>query len=158
MIGSETFIIVALRWSDSRASSSAASSMVRLKKARRAATFMTAASTTSPASSGTLALRTVTAPPASTNSMRASHGCSRVTERSLPKKSFSCMWATRVFDPDAGHAFIIRCGCFCANRFTAAAGRRSEFPSRRTGFTADPSTAAYRACTARSSSPAGSSG
>ena len=142
MMGSDTFIIVALRWSDSRAPSSRASSMVRLKKARRAAAFMTAASTTSPASSATRSLRTVAAPSASTNSMRTSHGRSTVTERSLPKKSPSRMWATRVFDPEAGHGFIMRCGCFCANRFTAAAGRRSELPSRRTGFTADPRTAA----------------
>ena len=142
MMGSETFIMVALRCSDSRAPSARAASMVRAKKARRAATFMTAASTTSPASRGTRSFRTLTAPPASTNSMLTSHGRSTVTERSLPKKSPSRMWATRVFDPSAGHGFIMRCGCFCANRFTAAAGRRSELPSRRTGFTADPRTAA----------------
>ena len=141
MMGSETFIIVALRCSDRRAPLAPASSMVRRKKARRAAALMTAASTTSPASMGTFSFRTATAPPASTNSMRTSHGSSTVRERSLPKKSPSCMWATRVFDPDAGHGFIMRCGCRCAKRFTAAAGRRSEFPSRRTGFTADPSTA-----------------
>ena len=84
----------------------------------------------------------VTAPSPATNSMRTSHAAPTVTERSLLKKSFASMCATRVLDPDSGHGFIIRCGCFWANRFTEAAGRRSEFPSRSTGFTADPSTAA----------------
>ena len=52
--------------------------------------------------------------------------------------------ATRAFDPDSGQGFIIRCGFFCAKRLTAAAGRRSELPSRKTGLTAEPSTLAKR--------------
>ena len=52
----------------------------------------------------------------------------------------------------------IECGCFLAYCFTGAATRRSELPSRSTGFTALPSTFAYRALTARSSSLLGSSG
>ena len=65
---------------------------------------------------------------------------------------------------DAGHrtglgqSFIILWGCFWANFFTDTAGRRSELPSRSTGFTAEPSTTAKRACRARSSSLDGSSG
>jgi RNA polymerase sigma factor (sigma-70 family) len=54
------------------------------------------------------------------------------------------MCATRVTEPDSGHGFIIRWGFFCANRFTDAAARRSEFPSRSTGFTAVLKTLSYR--------------
>ena len=80
-----------------------------------------------------------------------------VTDFSLPKKSLSLMWATRVTEPDFGQGFIL-CGCFRANAFTDPAARRSELPSRNTGFTAEPRTPANRACTARSSSVEGASG
>ncbi len=68
------------------------------------------------------------------------------------------MWATRVTEPDFGQFFIILCGCFCANTFTDLEARRSELPSRNTGFTAEPKTTAKRACSARSSSVDGCSG
>ena len=51
------------------------------------------------------------------------------------------MWATRACSR-LGHAFIIRWGCFWAKDFTDTAARRSELPSRSTGFTAEPRTAA----------------
>ena len=68
------------------------------------------------------------------------------------------MCATRDFEPAFGHGFIIRCGFFCANFLTEAAARRSELPSRSTGFTAEPSTLAKRSCSAFSASFFGSSG
>ena len=142
MMGSDTFIMVALRCSDSSVPSARASSMVRAKNARRAATFITAVSITSPASRGTDGFKTVTVPSPPANSIRTSQAAPTVTDRSLPKKSPPSMCATRAFDPDSGQACIMRCGCFWAKRFTEAAGRRSELPSRSTGFTAEPSTPA----------------
>ena len=68
------------------------------------------------------------------------------------------MWDTRAFEPDSGQGLIILWGFLRANRFTAAAGRRSELPSRRTGFTAEPRHFANRARSAFSSSVRGSSG
>src|ERR1700722_10118025 len=105
-------------------------------------------------------------PPESTNSMRTLVAAPTVVDFSLPKKSLSLMWATRVMelegDPDIelcrGQFFIILCGCFCANAFTDFEARRSELPSRNTGFTAEPRTTAKRACSARSSSVDGCSG
>ena len=52
----------------------------------------------------------------------------------------------------------IECGCFFAYCLTDAATRRSELPSRSTGFTALPSTLAYRALMSFSASVRGSSG
>ena len=66
------------------------------------------------------------------------------------------MWATWLLE-SADHA-PIECGFFWANAFTGAATRRSELPSRNTGFTALPSTFAYRARTSFSASVCGSSG
>ena len=102
--------------------------------------------------------RTSASPPAGTNSMLAVVGAERVIDRSLPKKSSPCMWATLALDPDSGQGFIIRWGCFCAKAFTDFAARRSELPSRRTGLTAEPSTAPKRRWRSHSSSVLGSSG
>ena len=119
---------------------------------------MTAVSMTSPARSPTSCLSTVVVPSAATNSIRTLVAASIVAERSLPKKSLSCICATRVAEPSAGQSRIMRCGFFCANRLTDVAARRSELPSRSTGFTAEPSTLAKRVLSARSSSFVGSSG
>ena len=48
------------------------------------------------------------------------------------------MWATCDFE-SADHAPSL-CGCFFENAFTESGDRRSELPSRSTGFTALPST------------------
>ena len=80
------------------------------------------------------------------------------------------MPATRVFDsavhgialtllPAASYFDIgIGCGFFCANFLTGPATRRSEFPSRSTGFTAEPRILPYRSLIAFSASSAGSTG
>src|SRR5579871_4598605 len=123
---------------------------------------MTAQSIISPLVSGILCFRTFAAPAESTNSMRTSVAELTVTDFSLPKKSLLLMWATRVTEPgpsgpDLGQGFIF-VGCFRANAFTDQGARRSELPSRNTGFTAEPRTPAYRTCTARCSSVEGASG
>ena len=59
MIGSETFIIVALRWSENSTSSALARAICSVRKRRSAATSMKVASTTSPASTFTSSLSTV---------------------------------------------------------------------------------------------------
>ena len=55
---------------------------------------------------------------------------------SLDRKSSAVMWATLVFE--SGDHAPIECGCFRAYAFTDAGARRSELPSRSTGFTALP--------------------
>ena len=83
MMGSETFIMVHLRCSESSASSAFAAPICSAKNARSAATFITAASRTSPSSSGTRSFSTVVAPAPSVNSIRASPAFSTVTDFSL---------------------------------------------------------------------------
>ena len=65
------------------------------------------------------------------------------------------MWLTWLLE-SLLHA-PIECGCACAYAFTGPATRRSLLPSRSTGFTAEPSTLAYFAFVAFSSSLCGSS-
>ena len=60
MIGSETFIIVAFRWSENSTPWSRASAICSARNVRSAATSMTVESTTSPASTGSESLSTVT--------------------------------------------------------------------------------------------------
>ncbi len=67
---------------------------------------------TSPASSDSLSLRTLTVPSAATNSSRTWVAVSTVVDFSLSKKSLPAMWATRAFEPLAGHCCIILWGCF----------------------------------------------
>ena len=66
MIGSETFIIVALRWTENSTPSASARAICASRNVRSAATRITVASTTSPASTGTGARSAVTAPSAAT--------------------------------------------------------------------------------------------
>jgi hypothetical protein len=70
MTGSETFIMVALRCSESSTPVFLASSIWSAKNFRSALTLIFVVSMTSPASSEAFFLRTVTFPAASTNSMR----------------------------------------------------------------------------------------
>jgi len=157
MMGSETFIIVALRCSEKRMSFDLASTISFSRNACSWPTDMNAESITSPACSGVLALSVVAAPvAASTCSMRTEHGDAHVCDCSDAKKSPASMWLTCVFD-SALHSPIL-CGFFCAKLLTGAATRRSELPSRSTGLTAEPSTLAYRALIFSSSAFAGSAG
>ena len=66
------------------------------------------------------------------------------------------MCATCVFE--SADQPPILCGLLRAYCFTAPAARRSELPSRSTGFTALPSTRAYRARTSFSASVVALSG
>ena len=75
-------------------------------------------------------------PSSATSSIRSDPSASTTAERSLERKSSAVMWATLVFE-SADHA-PMECGCFRAYAFTDAGARRSELPSRRTGFTALP--------------------
>ena len=74
----------------------------------------------------------------SVNSIRTVVASGTVTDFSLVAKSPRLMVATCVFE--SGFQGPSLCGCFLAYSFTAAAARRSELPSRSTGFTALPST------------------
>ena len=97
------------------------------------------ASTTSPLASASGPRSAVGAPPpAGTNSIFTVVSAAMVADFSEPKKSSPVMCTTLVLE-SLGHARSL-CGFFCAKAFTGAATRRSELPSRSTGFTALPST------------------
>ena len=102
---------------------------------------MTAASSTSPASTGVRSLSTVTLPSAATCSMRTAPSDATVTDCSVERKSPPDIVDTCDFE-SADHA-PMRCGCLRTKALTDAGARRSELPSRRTGLTALPLTASY---------------
>ena len=138
MIGSDTFIIVALRCTEKSTSSAWARAICAVRNSRRGSTCMTVASTTSPASTGIDSFSTVVVPSEATCSTRREPGDSITTDCSLERKSSAVMCATLVFESD-DHA-PIECGCFFAYCFTDSGARRSELPSRSTGLTAEPLT------------------
>ncbi|GAA2911205.1 hypothetical protein GCM10020221_03690 [Streptomyces thioluteus] len=107
-IGSETFIIVALRCTEKSTSSALARATWAARNSRRAATRMTEASTTSPASTGTDSRRTVVVPSAATSSMRRVPSSATTADFSVERKSFSPMVATFVFDSEVQAP--MRCG------------------------------------------------
>ena len=138
MIGSETFIMVALRCTENRMPSDFARAICSVRNSRRAATRITVESTTSPASTGTDSCSTVVEPSSPTCSMRRVSSFSMTTDFSLERKSSAVMWATLVLE--SADQAPMRCGWFFTNCFTDAGARRSELPSRRTGLTALPLT------------------
>ena len=138
MMGSETFIMVALKWADRSTPSRLAASIPSSKNRRRAFLLITAASITSPSRRGSLSFRISVLPSSPTSSMRTVSADAMVTDFSEPKKSPSFMESTRVLE--SGLQAPMVCGFLRANSFTAAAERRSELPSRSTGLTALPST------------------
>ncbi len=99
---------------------------------------MTVASTTSPASTGTASRSTVVVPSAATSSMRRLPSDSTTADFSSERKSSAVMWATLVLE--SGLHAPIECGCLRAYSLTECGARRSEFPSRSTGLTAEPLT------------------
>ncbi len=137
-IGSETFIIVALRCREKSTPCSFAAAICSRRKVSSAATRMTVESTTSPASTGTDGLSTVSVPSAATCTIERVSSASITTDCSLERKSSAPIVATEVLE-SLLHS-PMRWGCFLAKFFTAAGARRSELPSRRTGFTAEPLT------------------
>src|SRR5436189_230215 len=94
---------------------------------------MNVPSITSPALRASLSFNTVTVPFLPTNSIRTVVASRTVTDFSLVAKSPRLMVAMCVFESGVHRPIV--CGCFLAYSFTAAAARRSEFPSRSTGFT-----------------------
>ena len=142
MIGSDTFIIVALRCNENSTPCALASAICSARNVRSAATFITVESMTSPAITGTFSLSTVTASSAATNSMRTAPSSVTVSDCSFDWKSPPSIVATWVLESD-DHA-PIEWGCFLAYSLTACGARRSELPWRSTGLTAEPITAPYR--------------
>jgi hypothetical protein len=112
MIGSLTFIIVALRCTENSTPCSRASATSRARNSCSAALRMTAASTISPACTFSPSLSTVVLPSAPTCSMRSTAGASKVTDVSLCRKSPSLMVAT--WDLVSGDQAPMECGCFWA--------------------------------------------
>ena len=112
MIGSDTFIMVALRWTDSSTSSALARAICAVRKACSAATRMTVESTTSPASTGTDSRSTVSAPASSTRVIAALVSAGMTTDFSLERKSSASMCATLVLE-SLLHT-PIECGCLRA--------------------------------------------
>jgi hypothetical protein len=137
-IGSDTFIMVALRCSENRMPSALAAASCSARKFWRAVLLMKVASTTSPAWMGRASSRTVVVPSPVTCSMRSSSAASKVVDCSLWRKSPVAMVATRVLE--SGDHAPIEWGWLRANSLTALGARRSEFPSRSTGLTAEPLT------------------
>ena len=99
---------------------------------------MTAASSTSPALTRVLSLRTVTLSSGSTCSIRTAPSSSTVTDRSVERKSPSLIVDT--CERESEDHSPIECGCWRACSLTEAGARRSELPCRRTGLTALPLT------------------
>ena len=112
MMGSETFIIVALRWTENRTPSALARATWAERKSRSAATSMKVASTTSPARTGIDSLSTVVVPSAATCSTRRVASAAITTDVSLWRKSSASIVATFVL-LSALHA-PIECGCLRA--------------------------------------------
>ena len=138
MIGSETFIIVALRCTENSTPSALARAICAARNARSAATRMTLASTTSPASTGTDSRSTVVVPSSPTSSIRSEPSSAITADCSEERKSPAAMCATFVLE--SGDQAPMRCGWALAYCLTEAGARRSELPSRSTGFTALPLT------------------
>ena len=136
MIGSDTFIMVAFRCTENNRPSCLAASTCSAKKSSKAVARMTVASTTSPGNTSRPSRRTVTVPSPSTWRMVSTSPPASTTDCSLWWKSPEAMVATRV--RESGSQTPIRCGLACACLFTDSGARRSELPSRSTGFTADP--------------------
>ena len=136
MIGSETFIIVAFMWSEKRIPCALASAISASRNFTRAALLSLVESKISPVRRGVLSLSTLTVPSAVVNSIFASVAVSMVTDFSFEAKSFAPIVDTCVLE--SADQAPMRCGFALAYAFTALGARRSELPSRRTGFTADP--------------------
>ncbi len=108
MIGSETFIIVALRCTENRMSSALARAICAVRKERSSATCSTEASTTSSLRTGTDSRSTVVVPSSATSSMRSEPASEIVVDFSVERKSFSPIVATLVFESE--DQAPMRCG------------------------------------------------
>ena len=109
MIGSETFIIVALRCTENRTPSFLARVICAATNSSSAAARITVPSTTSPAMTGNASFSTVTVPSSATCWMAIEPSPSMTTDFSLERKSSAPMVATLVRE-SLLHA-PIECGC-----------------------------------------------
>ncbi len=108
-MGSETFIIVALRWIENSTSRALASAICAARNASSARALMYVASTTSPARTGIDSFSTVTLPSLATSSTFSSSSAAKVTDRSLDRKSSAPMVATVVFESGAQAPILWGC-------------------------------------------------
>ena len=108
MIGSDTFIIVALRCTENRTPRSLASATCSRRNVSSAARRMTAASITSPARTGVRSLSTVVCPSAPTCSMRTAPSAATVVDVSECRKSPSLIVDTCDFESDDHGAHRVR--------------------------------------------------
>ena len=154
-IGSATFIMVALRCSENSTPPERASAIWSSRNSRSAETDMNVESTMSPAPTGTLRIRR-TFPSLSTCSMLNEPAPPAVTDCSFERKSPPDIVDTWLWL--CGDQAPIEWGYWRAYSFTARGARRSELPSRSTGFTADPFTRSKRSRISRSEASEGSSG
>ncbi len=112
MIGSETFIIVALRWTENSTPVAFAVASALIRNDRRLATCRTVASTTSPASTGSDARSTLRSPAVVSRTTLSVSSTASVTDFSLALKSWAPIVATEVFEPAAKG--LLTCGCLRA--------------------------------------------
>ena len=112
MIGSLTFIIVALRCTEKSTSSALARAIWLRRNASSAATRSTVASTTSPSSTGRPSLSTVVVPSVATWRMVRVSSPPSTTDCSLSRKSSMPIVATLVLL--SGLQAPIECGCLRA--------------------------------------------
>ena len=139
MIGSETFIIVALRWSEKSTPSCFGLRDLLLEEGdERLLAHERGVEDFAGLERRLLLEDRRRCHPRATNSIFTSVAAGTVTDFSLEKKSSLPIVATVVFE--SGDHAPIECGCFRAYSLTAFGARRSELPSRRTGFTALPLT------------------
>jgi hypothetical protein len=107
-IGSETFIIVALRCTENSTPSALARAICAVRNSRSWATRITEASTTSPARTGTDSRSTVVVPSAAASSMRSEPSSATTADFSVARKSLAPMVATFVFESEVH--LPMRCG------------------------------------------------
>ncbi len=108
MIGSDTFIIVALRCTEKSTPCSRASAICAARNSSSALARITVASTISPSRTGSRSTSAVTVPSEATSSTRRSPAAATVTDCSLDRKSSAAMCATCVFE--SGDHAPIECG------------------------------------------------
>ena len=130
--------MVAFRCAEKRMPSSLARLTCSARNASRALADMNVPSTTSPLRTFRPSLSTVVFPSSPVNSIVSTSAAGRVTDCSLARKSSAPMVATAVLE--SGVHSPIEWGKRLAYAFTAFGARRSELPSRSTGFTAEPLT------------------
>ncbi len=112
MMGSDTFIMVAFRCTENSTPSSLARLICAARNSSSAAARMTVPSTTSPASTGSDSLSTVTVPSAAVCRIRRVSSFSMTIDNSLEKKSSAPIVATLVLE--SGLHAPIECGCALA--------------------------------------------